>query len=872
MEIIKPLRLGVLQRPYRWQQQQHLALTVVALSTLGEQPVLLPEQELWELVDETLGDDGLLDLMMPKPAAEFLVSGFAYTCHQLQKNACAVEARVGDRYKRLTVFGDRFWIDGVATAPAEFEAMPLKRERAYGGPAYTENLLGIGHMPEQFGKQKIQRLPNIEHAHALLNSPRQTAIPAGFGMIDIAAPSHMALMGQYGRDWLQQDAPGFSNSFDWHYFNVAPQDQQLRNQDRFPAGLNYGFLNMHPELPVFSGRLPDGHARCFITRSNELDHFSELEEVPLRLTTVWFVPHEECAILIYHGTVPVKDEQASDVRHLLPAFEATAAPRTTTHYRQVLANRLDEENGDLYVFDEAALITHSLIGSGFDTETLDEPAIGPLEHNLAARQQRVQAEEYSRMRQAGLDPEAGLAKERQEMPKLQRLADLPAFEANMQRKEAELQSTMQTERNRLLSELQAQPDDPVHRQLIEQLAQPDRIPTFDFATRKAQLAASSNLAEFPTTAGLSTVQQSAGDSAQRLRQLYLHSVAFCGAAPALPSQQSDALRAAVVQRYRQDRDLSDFDLTGADLSHLDLTGARMTGALLESANLEGTRLDGADLGEAILARTRLKRASLRGANCRGANLSHVTAEDTSFAAASFADADWQEAEFHACDFNGARFEQLNVQQSDFNDCTFLQCEISDVEFLSCSLLRPRFDEAQLHACSWIESVLEAASFESATLDNCSLVETDAISICFARAKLVACYAVFNSNLEQANFESACLLECNLRDTRLTRANMINSRLNECDLSGAQLQGANLNHVAAAGILLIGAQLAAATLVGANLMDALLRGADLRAADLRGAHLFGADLALAWLDASTVLDKVHAERVNLLPRRDHEVAG
>src|SRR3546814_14519246 len=88
MKIVKPLRLGVMSRPYTMQRRSKLGLSVLALASLSEPALLQPEADLWTLAGEALGDDGVLDLGVPKPCAEFLVSGSAYTVHQPERPAC----------------------------------------------------------------------------------------------------------------------------------------------------------------------------------------------------------------------------------------------------------------------------------------------------------------------------------------------------------------------------------------------------------------------------------------------------------------------------------------------------------------------------------------------------------------------------------------------------------------------------------------------------------------------------------------------------------------------------------------------------------------------------------------------------------------
>lgn len=135
MKTVKPLRLGILTRPYRWQGVDQLGVAVTAFASLGAEPKLMADQELWQTVGEEIGGLGVFDAGVPKCMPEVLASGHGYTHHQQDKTACAVRLRVADLEKSLHVSGERYWLDGRLTAPQPFEAMPLDWAHAYGGRA-----------------------------------------------------------------------------------------------------------------------------------------------------------------------------------------------------------------------------------------------------------------------------------------------------------------------------------------------------------------------------------------------------------------------------------------------------------------------------------------------------------------------------------------------------------------------------------------------------------------------------------------------------------------------------------------------------------------------------------------------------------------
>ncbi|MGR2600092.1 DUF2169 family type VI secretion system accessory protein, partial [Salmonella enterica] len=54
MKVVKPLRLSALHRPFSWQGQNHLGVSILALADMGASPRLRPEPELWQLAADEL--------------------------------------------------------------------------------------------------------------------------------------------------------------------------------------------------------------------------------------------------------------------------------------------------------------------------------------------------------------------------------------------------------------------------------------------------------------------------------------------------------------------------------------------------------------------------------------------------------------------------------------------------------------------------------------------------------------------------------------------------------------------------------------------------------------------------------------------------
>lgn len=845
MKTIKPFRLSVMTRPYRWQRRDHLGVAVMALSSLGDAPQLMLEQALWKMAADEIGPGATLDLGTPKLVPEVLASGYGYTHHQADKTACAVQLRVANLEKTLTVFGDRYWLSGRPTPAQPFEKMRLDWSHAYGGPGVPENPLGMGTVDEIVNGVRTRRLPHIELPGARISSPSQAVTPAGLGALPPEWPQRMSLMGtRYDQEWLENDFPGFARDIDWRYFNAAPADQRWEGLQELPAGAPYEIWNMHPDVAVLKGHLPDWKPRCFISPRKD---GGELRETALRLTTAWFFPHRERVALIWHGMFPIAEDDAADVQVIMAALELPGAARPVAHYEDVMRQRLDTERGAISSLRDSDLMPRELMGE-WDSALMPDIAAEPIARNARAGQLRDYEARRAALLAQGKDPDQYISPP----PSLGVAPDMDDLPEFFDRMEMQVQTTKAEMAQ--LSETMSWPT-PAEIEAIDAPA-----PFFDRG-----LPASD-----PDKPPQDTVDEEARRTAALAHQGHLHSAHLSGAAPAMPSFRSAKWRRRLAAAEPGQRDFSRLNLTGVDLSEMDLRGANFFGAILEDANFGGALLDDCDFSQAILARARLTRTSLVRAQLQQANLGGASCEQADLSGANLHETNCHGTRFESCNLAGANFDQTNFHEASMKRCDFGKSRWRQVAFIRMSLEDLVFDGADIDQMGWIECRLRRVSFVSARLLRCGFVMSDCSdAVDFSDAALEACSFAHGSSLKHAVLRNALVKQCGLRTTPLTHADLSNARLDNSDFSECDLSHARLDRVAAGDSLFIRTNFTGASLRDANLIDANLSKSDLRAADLGGANLYRADLSQTLVDALTRMEGAYTQNAKVWPARRPE---
>jgi uncharacterized protein YjbI with pentapeptide repeats len=875
MKVIKPLKLGLLTRCYEYQRCFHLGVSIFGLIPLADQGALQSEVSLWKFAAEQLGKDAVLDAGIPKSKPEFLVTGSAYTPGRRPMSGCQVRARLGKREKLLHVIGDRYLNGLLSTDPEPFDAMPLDWTRAFGGEGFDKNPLGKGFKPVRRGAAWVKALPNIIYPTSVDLTDDQLVEPAGFGPLDLSWPQRMSKAGTHDDRWLKEDFPGFARDIDWTFFNLASPDQWLDQPLR--GDEPYLLENMHPEKPVLTGNLPGVWARCYISR--HVEGGEKFEEVEMSLSTVWFFPHAERAVLIFQGRALVQEEDAADVVHILAGWERIGEAKGVEHYRQVLARRLDKEKGHL-----AALQDEELLPAGMNEP---DPAIEAeramiaseelLEKNLRRKAEMERQRGRALVASFGLDPDQfgppALPAE-QKVSDIGRLPDwIDQVEKDAQKHQAMLEA-QNAERDKFLEQLCAQAGMDFKAFRAKQKETPTGPPRYSAAKHlqsMRELFEKCRLEGVP----LNGIDEMLNDPKRRkmmetaeakLKEMYRLGAHRQKAAPAMPPDQAKRLRADILEAYLKGESFAGRDLTGADLSGMDLQGADFECAFLESvdfsgANLQGCRFKNAVLAHAVLTTADLTKAVLEQANIGGARLAGATCrwanvENAILAGADLTGADFQYANLQGVDSHGAVFRDADFSGGHTQRMNFLECDLRGVKLAG----------ANMEKCVFLHADVTGVDFSLSSLQSATFLGVRGRKAKFRGANLSGACFVEQCDFEGADFAEANLFRTNLRGTALKGCDFTRARLDEADLSLCDLRQASFQRATALEARFVKADLAGAVMGSLKAINAVFQRADLRGANLRGANLFQSDLARVYADSQTVFDQALMKKVRIYPLR------
>ncbi|HEY2620757.1 MAG TPA: DUF2169 domain-containing protein [Acetobacteraceae bacterium] len=863
MRVIKPQTLGLLTRPFEFRREFWLGCAAIAFLPIGGSPSLLLETALWPFLAEELPPDQPLDAVIPKARAEFVMVAHAFAPGGVVAPMVSTGARLGLVTKQLDVIGDREFdrTSGQITEPVAFSQMKLDWTRAYGGRDFADNPLGKG-VTADGSDGRIFPVENIMRRNP---DGERTRGPAAYGPVDQMWPVRTKLSGTYDDAWLKQDFPGFARDIDWHFFNIAPADQWLPQP--LTGNETYAFKNLHPDHPLLEGRLPGIAARLFVSRKAQGGD-GGFEEVPLTPTTVWFFPHRERLVLVYHGRTRLAEEDGSDIARVVLGADRIGAPRPVEDFHSVMVKRTDPKHGALYALRDQDLVPAELL-----LPAVADAGPSPLQQILARqirRADREAAASREKMRALGLDPDRFLGPSPPPpdltMPALEELpAIIAAAEAQARTEKEKAEAAAIAKKAETAAQLAASgmPEEEI-RQLLD--AKPKGPPAFSAAAMQSQIDAIRAMGLMTPEAEVQlaspeTITQ--WQTAEReIRNSYRLTAQHQERADALPAKRNEEIRRLVSGDTAAARAL--YDLHGADLSGLDLAGIDLSGVCLDGADLTETSFAGAKLVNAVLAHSRMVGCVLDGADLTGANLGKAQ-----LLGATFNRATLKNTVLAGADLTNVSMAGADLEGADLTDTITAGADFSNVH--APGILAMRLSLRGFHApgivlakAKFIECDLEHANLVGAALEQAVFLQCNLASVRLVGARMRKAVFVQQCSLENADLSRADLREANLRETALQAANLDGANIEQADLSSADLTGAVLTHARAAGSRLIAANLRRADLSYADFSTADLSRADLRGTNLIEVSVYEANLQRTKLDRDTRRRGMFTTRMRYLP--------
>jgi len=872
MRVVKPQQLSLLHRPFDYRGKHWLGVATIAAVPLGEHVELIPEVELWQQVLPLIDQGQSLDYGIPKRGGEFLVSGQACAPDGETVPSMRVRVEVGSRSKELWVFGDRYFDGNAISLPDPFSTMPLDWSRAFGGPAYKSNPLGKGLGPSANARgDKRHWLPNVEHPDDLLRLKSQRPMPAGFGPLDITWPQRLSLAGTYDDRWLKTRFPGFADDVQWGYFNLSARDQWLEKS--FQGGEDYRLVGFDPQQRVIEGAIPKLTARTLFRRRAA----EALEEVRCHLTTLWFFPEIDRLVLIYHASIEIETDDASDIDCLLIAAEHSDRPRDKTHYAGIMHDRTDPESDALELLRDQPLMPEGLAKSPFAEVYQEARDKGP-----SARMQRMRGSvDHAIDRLRTETEEKGSEFPEDQVPEfedetLPELDELDAFIEQkleqLNRAREDVETKKQALRERVRAELEEAPDFVPGLEDFDAISGHRGPPTFKAAEqRRAVERQAENIREMEQDPSAIETRFCNDEQYQlwleaeaNLNNLYR--LAAHHQEPIGPAERNEARVQELLELIASGQSVRDQNFCGIDLRGRNLSGRDLSGIFLESANLEQADLSDAILDDAVLAHANLKAARLNRCSLKNANLGKSSMQSVQAVSADFTGAVLSGCDMSGSDLSGSTVEDVEfLLEPTFNQCNFSGARMQDLLFYNCVVEECNFSGAKLRQPIFNKVELRAVDFSAAALDGAVFIRTRGIDAGFVEAQLKECCFLDESDFTGADFSGAQMPGTNLRGCQLGKTSFAAAEVDDCDFSDAFLGGSVFRDAIGHRSRWVRTDLRDADLAGAQLTESVLKGADVRGGDLR-ANLFKADLAMVHVDRPTRFDGAYTAKMNTYPRR------
>lgn len=901
MKIVKPLQLGLMSRTFVKDKRYYLSVAALSYFPFHNSTALGTEQEMWQAIFNTLDEDMVFDLCMPKPSSEVLMVGNCFAPKNEPTEQLYVDIHIGDILKRLVVTGNRFWKRGIMskgmlghlvdndwemTQPEPFATMDIGWKNAFGGKGFASNPNGKGYIPngEIPFADETSPLPNVERIDSTVVHPKYEVMPGGYGPIDMSWPMRANKLGKkYDKKWEKNRYPEPAEDMVSSYYNCAPPDQVLK--DSFWNGdEEFVITNMHPKQSVLKSNIPKIRPRCFILqKENEKERWNEVSLTP---ETIWLFPNSKRGILISRGVYEVDTFYGVDVDTLLLAWELqNGRTRSVDDYRNSVRLRQDDETSIDWLARQDDLSPPE--GIPEEESIFFDEHTGSLGEKLAPLIENIEKEanaEIEQLKKIALHQGANPAHvaEFQNVPKitlpavpqLNKMSDIPKLLEFAKEEEQKLMSDMaQMKKGAIFA---ADSKEEAQRKILAKskeiykemgldekklLSHPNVKPPSDETPLKklAKLLTDGKekIADLPGQEDkIEKLDMALGELKKAEKKLddvnaeiNLDGIVRAGAhyedkPEPLPPNKQQERRKWVKAQYDMGHCFENEDLKGVDLSGMSLPKINFRKAKLDGANLSNADLTGADVSQASLAHATCQSATFTDANFENSNMGKANFHKANLCNATLVDITLEET-----NFSEATLNHTNIKADNGLKCDFSHADISDSNFNETDFMECRFESSNLQRCKLAVSTFMDCDFSNTNFSNANLTETSMIAVTAQNARFCdATLCDFNVH-EDSNFTGSIFTGIdgtgmNCSNTNLSKANFENAQLKEASFGESTLTDASMNQALAREADFTDADLCRATLVCTDLMNASFQGAILTETNFTNAHVFGADFMFA----------------------------
>lgn len=896
MKIVKPLQIGLMSRTFSKDKRFFLSIATLAYFPFHNSTALGMEQEMWETIISSLGQETVFDLCMPKVKGEVLMIGNCFAPKKEPTKQLYVDLKMGSILKRLLVTGDRFWkrgdfsqgilgrlVDGEwePTEPIPFTEMNIGWENTFGGDGFAHNPLGKGYIPkgeEPFADQSSP-LPNIERIDSLILEPQYHAIPGNYGPVDLSWPARANKLGKkYDKDWEKNRYPEPAVDMIPTYYNAAPPDQMLKN-GFWDYGEEFFITNMHTDEPTLHSNLPKIRPRAFVLqREEEKERWNEVALTP---ETVWLFPNIKRGILISRGVYETDTFYGVDVDTLLLAWELQEGrTRGPKDYRQSIKLREDDDTSEQWLLRQDDLSPPEGIPEEpdmFADPDADDPAelYGPA-FQQAKETAEKQVEQAKKIALAvGADPNLVASKIQipdpkiLEVPKLNKMSDIPDLLMFFDQEHTKAASEMsKLEKSTVF--FTKDKDETIKRvnTKAKEIAQRcghdwDELKTIREKDPANKLTPMQNLTKGMENAKIklkdhpdkiSEIDKALGklkSAESQVEELMEHpefksfkrNSAHYEDPPELPNAEtSQNLRIWVCKKYKEDADFQNAELNGVDLSGLNLSEANFAGASLDSVNFSNTDLSKAKFTQAILARANFTKSKLTNTTFDDATLGKAIFHYADLSKASLKNTVLAQTDFSNAVMVNAKIEIGDCNQTDFSDANLTKTFFASANIIECKFNNTNCQDSNFHKSTFMESNISKSNFSNAKLNDTCFVEVEASYVNFTNASMENTNAHEESNFSYAQFNDVRGEGLNFANSNLSNANFENATMKDASFGESTLANANFLRAIATETEFTDADLRGANFTEANLMESSFQGALLSECDFTNSNLFGTDFS------------------------------